>query len=127
MLRIALANDRTAFKPGEQIAGIVRWQCESAPERIEITLGWATSGKGTTDWETVATDSIPSPPAHGEHAFRFTAPREPYSFSGKLISLTWSVEAVAEPGDDANEVQVVIAPDGREIVLPTAAPSLPEN
>jgi hypothetical protein len=118
MLRLTFANNNTSFRPGDQIAGTARWDCPEAPKHVEISLGWSTRGKGTEDSETVATVSVENPVTRGEHGFRFIAPGEPHSFSGKLISLIWSVELLIEPGDEIERVEIVIAPDAREIELP---------
>ena len=118
MLHLQIANDRTNFSPGDEIAGSARWQCAEAPERIEIHLCWTTRGKGTPDSGIATTVAVESPVAQGEHAFRFIAPGEPHSFSGKLISLVWMIEAVTSEDDENANVEIVIAPEGREIELP---------
>ncbi len=38
------------------------------------------------------------------------APRSPYSFSGKLISLIWALELVALPGREAARTEITLAP-----------------
>lgn len=119
---IALAEHRTAFRPGDEIAGTARWQSAEPPKHVEISLCWSTRGKGTQDTGATATVVVENPTAHGEHAFRFTAPAEPHSFSGKLISLLWSVELLVEPGGEPERVEIVIAPGAREIELPSIAP-----
>jgi hypothetical protein len=85
-------------------------------------LFWFTQGKGTEDVGVVAKEIVPSPGADGTHRVRFTLPEAPYSFSGRLISLIWAVELVAD--DAAARWEFVLAPDGREIVLgdPADAP-----
>jgi hypothetical protein len=55
----------------------------------------------------------------GRRAFRFVVPEEPYSFSGKLISLTWALEAVAQPGERMGRRELVVGPGAREVVLGT--------
>lgn len=122
MLQITFANHNTSFRPGDEIAGTARWQCPEPPKHAELCLGWTTRGKGTQDSETVETITFANPMAHGEHGFRFTAPAQPHSFSGKLISLIWSVELFVEPGEETERVEIVIAPDAREIELPAIAP-----
>lgn len=122
MLHITLTGQRTAFQPGDEIAGTATWRCAEPPNRVEICLGWHTSGKGTRDSETVATEVVPNPAASGQHTFRFTAPAQPHSFSGRLISLVWSVELIVDPSEEVERVEVVIAPDTREIELPVFTP-----
>lgn len=122
MLHLTLASHRTAFQPGDEITGTATWRSSEAPKRVEICLGWHTSGKGTRDNETVATEIVPNPGANGQHPFRFTAPAQPHSFSGRLISLVWSVSLIVDPGEETKRVEVVIAPGEREIELPRFTP-----
>ena len=81
MLQITIANDRTHFSPGDEIAGTARWQLDEPPAQLDIHLCWSTRGKGDADSEIVSTVSVPNPMAGGESPFRFTAPGEPHSFS----------------------------------------------
>lgn len=130
MLQISLADSRTDFRPGEAIAGTARWQCPDPPRELAVSLGWFTRGKGSEDSETVASTSIDAPLAQGEFAFRFTAPASPHSFSGKLISLIWAVEITDDSAEQPVRVEIVIAPDAREIELPRVQPdtiALPEQ
>ena len=48
-----------------------------------------------------------------------TLPAGPYSFSGRLISLIWALELVAEPGNHVARVEITLGPDGQEVVLAT--------
>ncbi|MEQ1862529.1 MAG: hypothetical protein ABMA13_21630 [Chthoniobacteraceae bacterium] len=125
MLQLVLAENRTTFSPGDTIAGTARWQRPEAPGHVEITLVWSTSGKGNVDSEVVATATVANPMPSGEHAFRFTAPAEPHSFSGQLITLTWAVEVHVDPDEEIDHVEIVIAPGGRAIELPRIAPPPP--
>ncbi len=129
MLQLTFANNNTAFRPGDEIAGTARWQCAEPPEHVEISLGWSTRGKGTEDSETIDTFEVANPMAQGESGFRFTAPGEPHSFSGKLISVIWAIELLVEPSEETERVEIIIAPEAREIELPAlaAAPVLPQQ
>jgi hypothetical protein len=118
---IALAAGRNAFRPGEDVGGAAHWQLDAAPERVEIRLIWYTQGKGTQDVEIVDRMSFEQPQADETQGFRFHLPDGPYSFSGKLISLAWAIEAVAEPSGDAGRVEIVVSPSGSEVVLGGAA------
>jgi hypothetical protein len=114
---LGLAAGRTDFRPGEDLAGAAHWQLEAAPERVEIRLIWYTEGKGTQDVEIVDRMSFERPQADETQGFRFRLPDGPYSFSGRLISLAWAIEAVAEPSGDAGRVEIVVSPSGSEVVL----------
>jgi hypothetical protein len=58
--------------------------------------------------------------AEDRHEFRLRLPSGPYSFSGKLISLIWALEVVAEPGADAGRQDITLSPTGRELVIAAA-------
>ncbi|MEO6788164.1 MAG: hypothetical protein ABI318_18725 [Chthoniobacteraceae bacterium] len=118
MIRLGLRENKTAFRPGENIAGAVLWEFEKAPESAEVRLLWFTRGKGTEDGGTVATATLDAPPAADTRTFSFQAPNGPYSFSGTLVAVLWAVEFVAKPGGEFQRVEIVIAPDAREIHLP---------
>lgn len=121
-LDIELAGDLSAFSPGQPIRGTARWRLDIAPEEIQVRLFWYTEGKGDQDVEIVDTVARSSPAAEGELEFSFTAPAAPLSFSGRLISLVWAVEAVVLPGGGAARHEILLARDGREIRLDAAAP-----
>lgn len=116
-MRIESADGRTAFEPGEKMIVVAEWSLVERPESIEIRLVWNTRGKGDTDVEVVDVKSIDAPPAHDKHRAEFLLPTEPYSFSGKLISLIWGLELIALPSNEAARLDITIAPGGREVVL----------
>jgi hypothetical protein len=115
-LTIAPTSGDSSRKPRGVVELIARWSLPSTPRSLEARLFWFTRGKGTEDVGVVATEQVPAPGAHGEHRVRFTLPEAPYSFSGRLISLIWAVELVADT--TAARWEFVLAPEGREIVLP---------
>jgi hypothetical protein len=105
-LKIATRDNRTVFRPGEEIAGAAGWKLERAPQSISVNLLWRTEGKGDSDSAIVRSVS-------------FEAPEAPVSFSGKLISLIWSLELVVLPGDESARIDLVLSPVGQEILLGT--------
>lgn len=116
-LGIFTADGRKAFKPGDALELSVLWALPAKPASLEVRLFWFTRGKGTEDVEIVATQSIaPDAPA-GEAKVRFTLPVAPYSFSGKIISLIWAAELVAEPDTRATRLEFNLSPTGEEIVI----------
>ena len=118
MIRLGLRENKTAFRPGETIAGAVLWELGKAPDIAEVRLLWFTRGKGTEDGATVATVTLDAASAADTREFSFDAPNGPYSFSGTLIAVLWAVEFVAKPGGEFQRIEIVIAPDAREIHLP---------
>ena len=112
----------TSFRPGDVVEGTVRWQLPSAPRKIELRLFWCTEGKGDQDVGVVETVPFANPGAADRRAFRVRLPEGPYSFSGKLITLSWGLEAVSQPGDRAGRVGITLSPTGEEIRLPRLSP-----
>ena len=122
-VRIGTRDERTAFRPGETIEGAIGWELPEPPQTIEVRLFWHTRGKGTEDIEVVDQVRFDQPAAQGAEPFRFTAPDQPYSFSGRLISVLWSLEVVVLRGGPSASVDLVIAPEAREIVLGGVKPA----
>jgi hypothetical protein len=116
-LGLFIDNDRKAFLPGELLELSVLWALPAKPDSLEVRLFWYTRGKGTEDVAVVATETIAATAAAGEGKVRFTLPAAPYSFSGKLISLLWAVELVAEPGARSARCEFTVSPTGKEILL----------
>jgi hypothetical protein len=116
-LRVELAGGRTACMPGEPLSGRVSWRVEDQPSSAELRLFWYTSGKGTQDVGVVETLSFAAPRPEDQRDFALPLPREPYSFSGKLISLIWALELIVEPGGHVERLEFVLSPTGQEAVL----------
>lgn len=117
-LRIELPDNRTTFSPGETIAGTASWRLDTRPEGVELNLVWSTRGKGTQDVEIVQTVPFADPQATDTRPFTITLPAAPYSFSGQLISLLWTLELNVDPGDQCEPLEIIIAPAGQEVLLP---------
>jgi hypothetical protein len=121
LIEIRLEGERDGYLPGEPISGTVTWELETPAEGVEMRLFWYTRGKGTTDVQVVKAQHFDAPGASGSRPFRFVLPEEPYSFSGKLISLIWALEAIVQPGNRVERRELIVGPDAREIVLGEAA------
>lgn len=125
-MEIELEGGRTAFRPGEEVAGRVLWLIEeeaegsdgpSPVESAEVRLVWFTRGRGDRDSSIVAAENLLRPEAADRRTFRLPLPAGPYSVSGKLLSVVWAVEAVLEPGSRAARTEIVVSPTGREVLL----------
>ena len=116
MIRIGLLENRTAYEPGDTLAGAVLWELPSAPKTAELRLLWFTRGKGSEDCTIVETVTFDAPLAGDTRNFSITLPPAPYSFDGRLISLIWAVEMVLDK--ECERTELVIAPGGREVTLP---------
>jgi hypothetical protein len=116
-LRIELAGGRTAYRPGEPLSGRVTWRGADQPKSAELRLFWYTSGKGTQDVGVVNTMTFAAPRMDDHRDFTLPLPREPYSFSGTLISLLWAIELIVEPGGHVDRQEIVLSSTGEEVVL----------
>ncbi|MFT3783424.1 MAG: hypothetical protein QM790_15540 [Nibricoccus sp.] len=121
-LGLFLKDDRTAYKPGDTLELSVLWALQKTPSSIEVRLFWYTRGKGTEDVEIVATTPL-APAAAGETKLNFVLPEAPYSFSGRLVSLSWAVELVVEPGSRSTRCDITMSPTGGEVLLIMNPPS----
>jgi hypothetical protein len=117
-IQVETRDGRTAFHPGDEVEGTVRWRLDTPPRSLEVRLFWYTEGKGERDIGIVERLPFTDPAPEDHRPFRFRLPAGPYSFTGKVIHLLWALEAVAEPGDQTGRLEITVSPSGREIVLP---------
>jgi hypothetical protein len=117
MLTLHTAEGRTWFAPGELIEGRSSWYFEGDVEAIEVRLFWYTTGKGSQDVGIARTLRTDSPEISGHRDFSIRAPDGPYSFSGKLITLSWAIELVALPGGETERLDLRIGPQPVEVDL----------
>ena len=118
-----LAGQHTAFSPRETIAGQASWQLDAPPKSAELRLFWSTSGRGKEEQGIVQSISFPSPGATETRPFTLTLPEAPYSFSGTLMTLTWTLELLVQPGNYSDGIDITIAPGSRTISLPRLNPA----
>jgi hypothetical protein len=121
-IRIETEGGANAFLPGENLQGTVSWQLDLPLEDVELRLIWYTEGKGDQDLEIVETAKFHTPGIVDRRGFTVHIPQGPYSFSGKLISILWALEVVAQPNDRAERLPITVSPTRREILLQTQAP-----
>jgi len=118
-IRVETRDGSTAFLPGETVEGTVAWHFDAPARSVELRLLWYTEGKGDQDVGIVETVPFANPGVDEIRPFRVRLPQGPFSFSGKLISLSWALEAVAEPGARAERLALTVSPTRREILLPS--------
>jgi hypothetical protein len=111
---IVLSNDGH-YASGESITGMALWE-GGQPQSLQVRLFWFTQGKGTQDVQVVQVEKLTPLGENGSLPFAFVAPLRPYSFAGKLISLTWGLELVGKP-EGFTRQEIVIAPQRAEINL----------
>ncbi|MEX1016695.1 MAG: hypothetical protein WDZ31_08110 [Phycisphaeraceae bacterium] len=122
-LRIETHDNRTHFEPGEMLHGLAGWELDDPPKSVELRLSWYTEGKGDQDVQVVQRKAFDHAPAVDAQVFEFPLPTEPYSFSGKLITLCWALELIVN-GRQSTRLDLVIAPGAEEIDLnaPVSSP-----
>jgi hypothetical protein len=113
---LTLSRTPASYFPGETVEGELIWNFPASAEtRIDLRLHHGTEGKGTQDIEVVEQVAVERPTGHRHHPFRFKLPEGPYSFSGKLLTLRWGVEAVVEPGGESRLISFTMSPTGEEL------------
>jgi hypothetical protein len=121
VLTLTIDRSPSNFRPGERLDGSVSWQHAEQIRSAVVRLFWTTSGKGTTDTAIVSAQDLDNPQSDDSRKFSFVLPAGPPGFSGSLISLSWGVELVVEPGELATHREFGFGPDGQEIRLPHVA------
>ena len=124
-IQIETTDGVTAFYPGDAIEGKAFWRLETPPRSVELRLFWYTEGKGEQDVGIVEAVAFVNPAAEDSRPFHLRLPEGPYSFSGKLISLLWALEVVAQPGEEAGRLEITVSPTGSEILLHPGGESHP--
>jgi len=115
-------------RPGSLLRAEIRWHYPDAPLGGAVELGWATAGKGSGDTRVVSHAELAELPRVDQSAptklqasdariFELRLPAGPYSFSGTLISLTWTLRARLDPDDELVTAEIVLSPDGDELRL----------
>jgi hypothetical protein len=116
-ISLELRNGKTSYQPGDTIRGSVKWDLEKDVKYIAINILWYTEGIGDQDSEIVATEKIDMPLKSGSSDFSLQLPNAPYSYSGKLTSLKWSIEATT-PKDKIKDLKdFMLSPENKEIIL----------
>ena len=116
-LSLNIEGNLENFAPGEVIEGQAAWQLAAPPKKIYLRLFWFTQGKGTEDVGVVSETVFDHPGRAGTRTFKIEVPLSPYSFSGRLVSLTWALELSAKGTDQAVTKEIVISPYGHEVDL----------
>lgn len=115
-LELILEQGRARFEPGERVSGVAAWSASrAAPLGMELRLCWTTEGPGGRDFKIVETIAFREPRAAERRPFILVLPLAPFSFRGSLISLCWTLELVALPGEEKLGVAITLAP-GRHMI-----------
>jgi len=123
--------------PNARLRGQVSWKLDAAPASARLRLIHVARGGGVDDEVTVVRDvdvatlstATRGDPYRGRvsaaastaldadeaRAFELELPASPYSFTGRLVSIAWSLEVVLEPGGVEAAVELVLSPTGATI------------
>ncbi|MEN6337715.1 MAG: hypothetical protein ABFE01_25965 [Phycisphaerales bacterium] len=116
-LSIKLADDKTVFGPRDTIRGVIEWNLDSNPRRLDLSLFWYTAGRGTRDVGMVHNAWFDDPGMHGSKEFSFALPDGPLSVSGKLVSIIWAIELTCSPGSETTRREITLSLTGKKILL----------
>jgi hypothetical protein len=116
-ISLELKDGKISYRPGERISGSVKWDLDKDVKYIAINVFWYTEGIGEQDSEIAAAEKIDMPFKSGSNDFSIQLPEAPFSYSGKITSLKWAVEATT-PKDKIKDVKdFTLSPDNEKIVL----------
>lgn len=109
------------YAPGEML--VFTLARDTAPPAasegpLTVQLGWFTEGRGTSDAAVVWSEKLPGLAAGGERGFELRLPGEPWSFSGKLIAVSWRLEVLDTKGAPLVSAPLVLAPATEPVALP---------
>lgn len=102
------AGELMKFAPGDTIAGRVIFTADRdlTVHALKTVIRWTTEGRGNTDEmdEPALDDTMAVEPANQKmtagqsltRAFRVTLPAEPWSYTGQVVSIVWSVTATLD-------------------------------
>lgn len=116
-INIEVEYNNTEYTPGETISGKILWNGESKKKQNTVLLHllYCTETKSGESSEVV--DVLEFPLEQKSAAFSFVLPDEPYSFTGKNVSLNWYLEALLPKGKVSTNYKFTLTHNGKEILL----------
>lgn len=108
-MSIQIKLEASVIRPGEWLKGMVAWDFDSVPSKIELDVSWKTSGKGTDDSDIVLEEEWSPDTKSDERSFEFQMPRGPISVEGNLISIGWQVECTSQRPNWTMKVPFVLS------------------
>lgn len=115
LVRITFLDPARARAPGEALEGDAVWELEEPADALEIRLSWTTDAAvGLEPPVVFKAEALERPPRKGSRHFRYDLPAGPWSFEGRLFSLSWFVE-VAVDGRERERAPFVLSPTGAPI------------
>jgi hypothetical protein len=117
VLELRLEHGESAFEPGARVSGVAGWSGPAAPARLEVELVWTAQSAAGRDVRIVETVTFGDPLPEERRPFILALPAAPYSFRGALITVSWSLELTAYPGQEKTRLALTIAPGRRAVEL----------
>ncbi len=112
-------GDLVRFRPGEEIVGTAEVVADDDVrcDHLYVRLRWRSEGSGDRDEVTVEEvdlfQGVLPAGAPFSQEFRFRAPREPWSYTGKYFTIEWAIQvsvAVPRARDEVYNHPFVLAP-----------------
>jgi hypothetical protein len=110
------------FEPGSELRGEAHWNLDRAAAHVSLRLFWYTEGKGEEDLFVVIRLELATGARNHTAPFRLELPRDPYSCSGRLVSIRWALELVADDEGIVERKYILIGPGGREVRVDQEVP-----
>ena len=108
--------DRLA--PGETMVFTLARDSSAKAGPLTVQLGWFTEGRGTRDAAIAWSEEIPGLAPGTDQTFEVVLPETPWSFSGKLVSISWRLEVLDAKRQPLVAISLLIAPGGQLVTLP---------
>ncbi len=116
-IMIQFNQEDAAFAPGEPIAGTVAWDLPRKAERVVVRLVWRTTGECAEDIGVAAEQELDTTSRKGQGTFHFPSIDGPYSFTGKLFQVRWTVQATSDPIGTIGQQPFTLAPTKQAVGL----------
>lgn len=117
-LSIQIDGNKTVYCPGDILRGVIRWQYDDRPSRIELRLFWFTQGPGSDDLGIVDTVVQDDPSPSDARSFQFRLPAGPFSYNGQIFRVQWALELLAPGLKDCIRLNLVVSPTAQPIAPP---------
>lgn len=121
LLFIQTDGNQTAYRPGDIVRGVIRWQYDTRPGRIELRLIWFTEGPGPDDVKIVDTLVQEDPIGADACAFQFRLPAGPFSYNGNSFRVRWALELLRPNRSGYERLELVVSPTGQAVAFPPPA------
>jgi hypothetical protein len=118
-INLKIKDDKNKFLPGNEIQGEVMFRLSCTPAKIVVILYWFTDGTVSNIMQELEFYPVDS---FGVLPFKFKLPITPYSYSGKLFSISWEIEAYSVSPEERCAWPFIMSPYDTEGELRTRVP-----